>query len=510
MESLSCFLLAMALLVAILLLSKFLTNHQQSLLPGPKPWPIIGNLNLIGPLPHQSLHELAKQYGELMQLKFGLLTVVVASSSEMAKQFLKTHDQVFASRPVTAAGKYTTYNYCNVTWAPYGPYWRQGRKIYLTELFSSKRLDSYEYIRVEERRELISRLHALSGTLVTLKDHLSRTTLSIVSRIVLGKKYFSEPEARQTEVVKLEEFQEMLDELFLLNGVLNIGDWIPWIDFLDLQGYVKRMKALSKKLNRFYDHVIDEHQARRQAAGKDFVAKDMVDLLLELADDPNLEVKINSDGIKGFMQDLVAGGTDTSATTVEWAMSELMKQPHLIKKATEELDKVIGRDRWVEERDFPQLPYLAAILKETMRLHPVAVLLAPHAALEDCKVAGYDIYKGTTVFINVWSIGRDPQIWEDPEKFMPERFLGKVTDVKGQHFELLPFGSGRRMCPGYTLALKMMGSSLANLLHGFNWKLPDNMEIEDISMDEVYGLATPRKFPLVAITEPRLPLHLYQ
>lgn len=190
-------------------------------------------------------------------------------------------------------------------------------------------------------------------------------------------------------------------------------------------------------------------------------------------------------------------------------MSELMKRPDLIKKATEEIDRVVGRQRWVEEKDIPQLPYIDAIMKETMRKHPVAVLLAPHLALEDCTVAGFDIRKGTRVFINTWSIGRDPSVWDKPEEFRPERFLDKAFDVKGQHFELLPFGSGRRMCPGYSLGVKMIKSSLANMLHGFNWKLPAHMKPEHISMDEVYGLATIRKFPLVAVVEPRLPLHLY-
>ena len=186
------------------------------------------------------------------------------------------------------------------------------------------------------------------------------------------------------------------------------------------------------------------------------------------------------------IQDLIAGGKDTSATTVEWAMSELLKQPHLIRKATEEIDRVIGKDRLVEERDIPQLPYINAIMKETMRKHPVAALLAPHLALEDCNIAGYEIRKGTRIFINTWSIGRNLSIWDAPEEFCPERFLGKDIDVKGQNFELLPFGSGRRMCPGYSLGLKMISSSLANLLHGFNWKLPDNMKVEDLGMDEIY------------------------
>ncbi|PQQ04681.1 flavonoid 3-monooxygenase [Prunus yedoensis var. nudiflora] len=509
MEAISYAILTLALVATLALVSKNFFPQSQKLKfpPGPKPWPIIGNLNLIGPLPHQSLHKLSQIYGPIMQLKFGSYPVVIASSAEMARQFVRTHDHIFASRPQTAAGKYTTYNYSNLTWAPHGPYWRQGRKIYLSHLFSSKILDSVEYIRVEETRAFLSRLCALSGKPTLLKEHLSRLTLTIISRIVLGKKYFSVPES-ESSIVTLEEFQEMLDELFLLNGVLNVGDWIPWVQFLDLQGFVKRMKALKKKFDRFHDHVFDEHRAKKEGV-KDFVPKDMVDLLLQLAEDPDIEVKLNSDSVKGFTQDLIAGGTDTSATTVEWAMSELMKQPHLIEKATEELDRVIGRGRWVEEKDIPQLPYIDAIMKETMRKHPVAVMLAPHLALEDCNVGGYDICKGTRVFINTWSMGRDPSLWDAPDEFRPERFLGKAIDVKGQSFELLPFGSGRRMCPGYSLGLKMIRSSLANLLHGFNWKLPGNMKPEDLTMEEVFGLATPRKFPLVAVVEPRLPAHLY-
>ncbi|GLT54724.1 hypothetical protein SLA2020_279000 [Shorea laevis] len=472
---------AMALLVALAFLTKILTfkRHNLKLAPGPKPWPIIGNLNLIGPLLHQSLHKLSQRYGPIMQLK-----------------------------PQTSAGKYISYNYTNILWAPYGPYLRQGRKIYMSELFTSKRLESYEYIRVEERNALVSHLRALSGKSIRVKEHLSRLTLSIISRIALGTKYFSESDREfETSAITFKEFQQMLDEWFLLNSKLNIGDWIPWLNFLDLQGYVKRMKALAKKIDRFYDHVFDDHKVKRGVG--DFVPKDMVDLLLQLVDDPNTDVKLTYDNVKALTQDLIIGGTESSATTLEWAMSELLKQPHLIRKATEELDRVIGKDRWVEEKDIPQLPYIDAIIKETMRKHPVAVMLAPHSALEDCNVAGYDVRKGSTVLINTWGMGRDPLIWDAPEEFRPERFLGKDIDVKGQYFELLPFGSGRRMCPGYSLALKVITSTLANMLRGFEWKLPDNMKPEDLSMEELYGLATSRKFPLVAITKPRLPLHLY-
>jgi cytochrome P450 len=284
--------------LAIFLLSRHLRRRKANLPPGPKPWPVIGNLNLIGSLPHRSIHALSQKYGPIMQLQFGSFPVVVASSVEMAKVFLKTHDVTFANRPKLAAGKYTTYNYSDITWSPYGPYWRQARKMCLMELFSAKRLESYEYIRREEMKSLLRGLYESKNTVVTLKDHLSTVSLNVISRMVLGKKYTDESEA---SIVSPEEFKKMLDELFLLSGVLNIGDSIPWMDFLDLQGYIKRMKALSKKFDRFLEHVLDEHIANRKEA-KDDAAKDMVDLLLDLAEDPNLDVKMERHGVKAFTQ----------------------------------------------------------------------------------------------------------------------------------------------------------------------------------------------------------------
>lgn len=425
----------------------------------------------------------------------------------MAKEILKTQDLKFASRPKTAAGKYTTYNYSDITWSPYGAYWRQARKMCLMELFSARRLDSYEYIRTEETRALLRGLFAASGETILLKDHLSTVSLNVISRMVLGKKYTEESES-ETPIVSPDEFKKMMDELFLLNGVLNIGDSIPWIGFLDLQGYERRMKTLSKKFDRFLEHVLDEHNERRSGV-KDYVAQDMVDVLLQLADDPDLDVKLGRTGVKAFTQDLIAGGTESSAVTVEWALSELLKHPQIIERATEELDSVIGKDRWVEEKDVQNLPYVEAIMKETMRMHPVAPMLVPRMAREDCTINGYDIRAGTRVLVNVWTIGRDPEIWDSPDEFRPERFLGKNIDVKGHDFELLPFGAGRRMCPGYSLGLKVIQLTLANLLHGFKWRLPEPVTEKDLDMDEIFGLSTPRKVPLEAVVEPRLPQHVY-
>ncbi|XP_047328821.1 trimethyltridecatetraene synthase-like [Impatiens glandulifera] len=489
---------------AVLLISTLLRHRRKnlSLPPGPKPWPIIGNLNLIGPLPHRSIHELTLKYGPIMQLKFGSFPVVVGSSVEMAKVFLKTMDANFVGRPNFAAGKYTTYNYSNITWSPYGSYWRQLRKMCLMELFSARRLESYEFIRVQELNTLLVDLFNSAGAPITLKDHLSTLSFNIISRMVLGKRYLDKD-------VPTQEFKEMMDELFLLNGVFTIGDSIPWLAFLDLDGYIKRMKVVAKKFDKFLENMLDEHIARKSTYQENCVTKDMVDVLLELANNSTLEVKLERHNVKAITQDLLTGGTDTSTTTLEWAISEMLKNPETFKKAQEELNRVIGPNRWVKENDIPNLPYIDAITKETMRMHPVVPMLIPRETLEDCCVAGYDIPRGTRVLVSVWSIGQDPTLWSEPEQFNPDRFIGKVIDVKGHDFDLLPFGAGRRMCPAYNLGLKVIKTSLANLLHGYKWSFPKGVSTADLNMDEIFGLTTRKKIPLEVVVEPRLPYNLY-
>ncbi|KAI3768528.1 hypothetical protein L2E82_19280 [Cichorium intybus] len=301
MESPYWILLATAVSLLIFILLNYPQGTKKNLPPGPRPWPLIGNLNLIGPLPHQSLHNLSQTYGKLMYLKFGSFPVVIASSPEMARLFLKTHDHIFASRPLTAAGKYTSYNYQDILFSPFTDHWKQGRKIYLNEVFSTKRLDSSEYIRVQETHDFVSNLYASSGDPIVLKEHVLRMILCLISRTVLGRNYFSESKDEKGTLT-FEETQEMLEEFSVLNAALNLGDWIPWIGFMDLQGYVKRMKVLCKRFDRFFEHVFDEHRDRMNDEREGFVARDMVDVLLKLTEDPNLEVKLNSDAVKGLTQ----------------------------------------------------------------------------------------------------------------------------------------------------------------------------------------------------------------
>jgi cytochrome P450 len=379
------------------------------------------------------------------------------------------------------------------------------QEICLTELFSAKRIESFEYIRVEEVARMLGSIleTCQRGLPIEIREEMSTVSNNIISRMVLGRRYLDKEAGNK---IRPEELKKMLEEFFVLNGVLNIGDYIPWLAWLDLQGYVGRMKKLSKRLDVFLEDVVEEHDRRRKGV-ENYVAKDMVDVLLQHADDPQLD--LSRIKVKGFIQDIIAGGTESSATLVEWGLSELLKKPETLERATEELDRMVGRDRWVEEKDMAGLQYVQWIVKEILRLHPVAPMLAPHLSTQPCRIAGYDIPANTRLFVNVWTIGRDDKLWENPNEFQPERFKGSTMDVKGRDYELLPFGSGRRMCPGYTLGLKVVQITLAKLIHGFQWKLPDGKSLKELDMGETFGLSTPKTYPLVAVAKPRLPSHLY-
>ncbi|KAG0562564.1 hypothetical protein KC19_9G156400 [Ceratodon purpureus] len=293
-----------------------------------------------------------------------------------------------------------------------------------------------------------------------------------------------------------------------------IGDYIPWLRPLDLGGTEKRMKNLAKRIDAFLDGIIDEHELKRQKGPIAEEDKDMIDVLLNemYQQDPKETHKIDMNNIKSTILNMFAGGTDTSTVTMEWAMSELLKNPPIMKKLKAELDAVVGKDRLVQETDVPNLKYLQAVIKETFRLHPVGPLLVPHESTHDCEVAGYQIPAGTRLYVNTWAIGRNPKAWDRPLEFDPERFMTGPDiniDIKGQDFRLLPFGSGRRGCPGIPLGLLIVQWTMATLVHAFDWTLPEGQDPKDIDMTEAFGLTVPRAHALFAYAKPRQAAHLY-
>ncbi|KAH9718387.1 hypothetical protein KPL71_022205 [Citrus sinensis] len=379
--------------------------------------------------------------------------------------------------------------------APYGSYWRKVRKICTQNLLSNAKINYFQPIRKEELDLLIDYFKeaARARCVVDISAKLSALSANMTCRMVLGKKC-SDYEFDERG------FENVVQEGMELIGKPNLGDYIPQITGLDLQGLTKRLKAVAKAYDAFLEKIIDEHvQSKDENRTEDFV-----DVMLSFEGSEDTEKKIEREHIKAIVLDMLAGAMDTSPTVVEWALSELIKHPAVMKKLQRELENIVGLKRMVEESDLENLEYLDMVVKETLRLHPVAPLMAPHESMEDCTVNGFHIPKKSRVIVNAWAIGRDPKAWNDPEKFFPERFVGSSVDVRGRDFQLLPFGSGRRACPGMQLALTVVKQVTAQLVHCFDWELPEGMLPTELDMTEEFGLVTYRAKHLLAVPSYRL------
>ncbi|KAK7390173.1 hypothetical protein VNO78_25472 [Psophocarpus tetragonolobus] len=269
------------------------------------------------------------------------------------------------------------------------------------------------------------------------------------------------------------------------------ADYIPFTGWIDkLKGLHARLEQNFKELDEFYQEVIDDHMDPNRQHVKE---QDMVDVLLQLENDHSLSIDLTDDHIKGVLMNILAAGTDTTAATSVWAMTALMKNPRVMKKVQEEIRNVGGTKEFLDEDDIQNLSYLKAMIKETLRLHLPSQLLVPRESNKECIINGYRIPAKTILYVNAWAIQRDPEIWKNPEEFYPERFLDSSIDFRGRDFELIPFGAGRRICPGMPMAIVTLELVLANLLHSFDWELPQGMVKEDIDIEVLPGITQHKK-----------------
>jgi len=487
-------------LLFVVLVAAWSKKRKGRLPPGPFPLPIIGNLHMLGALPHRALAALSMKHGPLMSLRLGSVLTLVVSSPEVAREFLKTHDQLFANKPPSAAAKHLSFNFSDFGFTSYSPYWRQLRKLCSLELLSSRRLDYFRFIREEEVSTMIrSIVNSDDSRPLNINQTLASLGTAIICRMAFGRKYSDQD---------LRGFSSMVRESFFLLGSFNIGDYIPYLDWMDLQGLNRRLKKLQKTQEHLLEKVIDEHIARNDPN----ITHDLVDILLAASADKDREFQISRDGIKGVLFDMLLGGSDTAATAIEWAMSEALRNPPVMKKLQDELERVVGLGRMVCESDLPRLVYLQAVVKETLRLYAPGPFLTRYLSAQSCNVLGYEIPHNTLVLVNIWAIGRNPMSWQDAGNFRPERFMEKVgseVDANGdQNFGFLSFGAGRRGCPGQQLGTLVVEFGLAQLLHCFNWRLPlddINRENEELDMTEMFcGITLRKARELSAIPTPRL------
>lgn len=476
--------------------------------PGPRGWPVLGNLPQLGAKPHHTMAALARQHGPLFRLRFGSVEVVVAASAKVARSFLRAHDANFSDRPPTSGAKHLAYNYQDLVFAPYGVRWRALRKLCALHLFSGRALDALRAVRQDEARLMVTHLlwsSSPAGVAVNLCA-INVCATNALARAAVGRRMFGDGVGEGAR-----EFKDMVVELMQLAGVFNIGDFVPALRWLDPQGVVAKMKRLHRRYDRMMDVFISERgQHAGEMEGNDLLSVMLATMRQSPADAGEEDgIRFTEIDIKALLLNLFTAGTDTTSSTVEWALAELIRDPCILKQLQHELDDVVGNDRLVMEADLPRLTFLAAIIKETFRLHPATPLSLPRVAAEDCEVDGYRVSKGTTLILNVWAIGRDPASWSpNPLEFRPSRFLPggshESTDVKGGDYELIPFGAGRRICAGLGWGLRMVTLMTATLVHAFDWSLVDGMTPEKLNMEEAYGQTLQRAVPLVVQPVPRL------
>ncbi|KAI9099648.1 hypothetical protein K1719_024653 [Acacia pycnantha] len=467
-------------------------KRNKNLPPGPPKLPIIGNLHqLVGSIPTRSLRNLANKYGPLMHLQLGQLPYMIVSSPEMATEVMKTHDQIFANRPRILATEIITYNNSDVVFAPYGNYWRQLRKICTLELLSSKRVQSFKSIREEEVSMLMKDIDEYEGCVMNLSKKISPVTNSVVARAAFGKK-----------TKNVEAILPTIEHGIKLTTGLNVIDFYPSLKFLSaITGTKAKLIRIHNEIDEMIENIITDHKEKNLKGNLAGAAEDLVDVLLRIQKEDDLEIPLSSDNIKAVIQDVFVGGTETASTTVEWAMTELLRNPVAMKKAQEEVRRVYGGKGYVDESELSELKYVAAVIKETLRMHPPVPLLVPRENSERCEINGYEIPAKSRVIVNAWAIGRDPKYWSEPEKFAPERFLNTTVDYnfKGSNFEFIPFGAGRRICPGVAFATPVVELLISNMLFHFDWKLPNQMKPEELDVEESFGATMTRKNDLCVV-----------
>nr|AQL59239.1 flavonoid 3',5'-hydroxylase [Delphinium chefoense] len=477
-------------------------RRTRKLPPGPKGWPVVGALPMLGNMPHVALANLSRRYGPIVYLKLGSRGMVVASTPDSARAFLKTQDLNFSNRPTDAGATHIAYNSQDMVFADYGPRWKLLRKLSSLHMLGGKAVEDWAVVRRDEVGYMVKAIYESScaGEAVHVPDMLVFAMANMLGQVILSRRVFV------TKGVESNEFKEMVIELMTSAGLFNVGDFIPSIAWMDLQGIVRGMKRLHKKFDALLDKILREHTATRRERKE---KPDLVDVLMDNRDNKSEQERLTDTNIKALLLNLFSAGTDTSSSTIEWALTEMIKNPSIFWRAHAEMDQVIGRNRRLEESDIPKLPYLQAICKETFRKHPSTPLNLPRVAIEPCEVEGYHIPKGTRLSVNIWAIGRDPNVWENPLEFNPDRFLtGKMAkiDPRGNNFELIPFGAGRRICAGTRMGIVLVEYILGTLVHAFEWKLRDG---ETLNMEETFGIALQKAVPLAAVVTPRLPPSAY-
>ncbi|CAO2199681.1 unnamed protein product [Urochloa humidicola] len=487
-------------LLSLLLFAKTRTSGRDGrrLPPSPPGLPILGHLPLLGPLPHRKLQAMAAKHGPVMLLRLGRVPTVVASSAAAAQEIMKTRDLAFASRPRLRMAERLIYGR-DMVFAPYGEHWRQARRVCVLHLLSHRRVQSLRRVREQEAAALVARVHRGRDATVNVTALIISYTNGIISRAAFGDDgiYYGG-----------EELARLFADFEGLLGTVTIGDFVPWLAWVDtLMGLDARAARTSAQMDALLERVIADHRKRRRDRRRDDDGhrEDFVDVMLDVNEEAaDGGVMFDDVAIKAIVLDMFAAATDTTYTTLVWAMAELINHPHEMRKLQAEVRAAVGDGDHVTEDHLPELRYLKCVIKETLRLRTPLPLLVPHETTQDTELLGYHVPARSRVIVNAWAIARDPAAWDRPDEFLPERFAGDdltADYLLGQDFRFVPFGAGRRGCPGVEFAVPSMELALASLLYHFDWELPSGGPSK-LEMHELNGLTVRFKAMLRLVAKP--------
>lgn len=490
-------------------------GKKKTLPPGPFAFPVIGNLFLVGKHPHVTFAKLAKQYGNIMRLHFGAVPVVIVSDANMARELFSVQDMKFASRPIydlmSTAYKYMNYGTdeeVSLAISEYGPKVRDLRQLCTTELFTQRKIDMKKSVRAEEIQRMFGKIKTMirDEEPVEIRPIVSEFSLRISCRTTFNKAFLNfENLPWRPGALHPQAFRNMETENTKLLGEHQILDMIPMLKFVlerfDVFGINARWKEVSALKEECTRPVIEWY---RKHSSDDESTLDFVEVLLRLSE----EGKLSKTCVKSLILELLTAGSDTIASVLEWTLLELVRHPHCMERLSAEIDGFFGTNRPVDEDELTKLPYLQAVAKEVLRLHNPTTLGIPHSNMEEATLAGYHLPARTTVLANFWAISRDPTTWgQDALTFNPDRFLACDLNVNGTNYEYLPFGAGRRICPGRAVAMRVLAAAIGSFVHAFEWSALPGVELN--ANEGKDGLNIRPETPLVLKLSPRPSAMLY-